>query len=274
MPLIITATDFSEVAENAVHYACALALAQNTDLVIIHSYMMPVMLNEVPMPPSLISDAENDAEAEMGALLIKLRQGFPGLNIKGKIFYGDFIDAANEYSDENTGPFLIVLGNGSTEISGSWPDSSLIDALRQIKHAVLAIPPGIVYAPIQKICFAFDNKPVQDAVLEQITGFCRQLNARLYVINAQEDVHTQDHSPDFDPSVKAWLSDLGPHYEMLYETNNVDMAINEFVETNKTDLLVMIARHHSFFERLFAKSHTSSLAHLVALPLLVLHDRK
>jgi hypothetical protein len=50
MPLIIAATDFSDVAENAVNYACSLATAQKAEVMVIHSFIVPVMFSDIPMP--------------------------------------------------------------------------------------------------------------------------------------------------------------------------------------------------------------------------------
>ncbi len=58
MPLIIAATDFSDIAQNAVKYACNLAIAQKADLLILHSYIMPVMFSDVPIPAALVNDAQ------------------------------------------------------------------------------------------------------------------------------------------------------------------------------------------------------------------------
>src|ERR1039458_3926639 len=120
MPLIITATDFSEVAENAVNYACNLASTQSAHVVIVHSFIIPVMFSDIPMPGSLITDAQNDAEEQMKKLVNIMMLSFPGLAIDGKVIYGDTIDALSDYSEENNKPWMIIVGNSSFGEYSYW----------------------------------------------------------------------------------------------------------------------------------------------------------
>ena len=78
MPLIITATDFSDVAENAVNYACSLATALKADVVILHSFIVPVMFSDIPMPVSLMNDAQGDADESMKKLVERCSATYSG----------------------------------------------------------------------------------------------------------------------------------------------------------------------------------------------------
>src|SRR5580698_7884269 len=77
MPLIITATDLSAVADNAINYACQLAMAQNAQVTIIHSFVFPVMFSDLPLPANLINETENDLDAQMKRTVSKFRNAYP-----------------------------------------------------------------------------------------------------------------------------------------------------------------------------------------------------
>lgn len=270
MPLIITATDFSEIAENAINYACNLASDQNAQVVIIHSFMIPVMFSDIPMPGSLITDAQNDAEEQMKILVNNMKLSHPGLDIEGKVIYGDTIDALDEYSEENNKPWLIIVGNSSPGENNYWTDSTLMATFKKLAFPVLAIPPSLKYQLIRKICFAFDNKHKgNDTALQQVKDLTLQFNAQLHVLNIQP---AEDGRQSIDEHAKNRLADANPEYHFVYDADNIDNEIQDYINKNDIDWLIMIPRKHSFFEGLFHKSHTRNIAHHSHIPILALHE--
>ncbi len=273
MKLIVTATDFSEVAENATHYACQLAVAQNARLVIIHSFLFPVMFSDVPMPSSLISDVETDSEGQMKITVHNLQQAYPALDIQGTVIDGDIISALEKYSEQNQEPWLVVLGNSMAAEHASSIDSIVISAFRLMKYPVLAIPPGAVFKPVKKICLAFDNKHEGNAkALTQLKDIAMAFSAELEVLNLQIDVFNRDNMTDIDEAAINILAPANPHFHIIYDVNNIENAITDFVDKNNVDWLIMIPRKHSFFEGLFHKSHSTAMAHKSHIPIVALHE--
>jgi nucleotide-binding universal stress UspA family protein len=271
MALIISATDFSSAGNNAVHYACQLAAAQNAQVAVLHSFVFPIMFSEVPLPPALMTDAQKDAEQQLEKLLWDIRSAYPGITINGKVIYGDIIDTVEEFSSDNVTPWLVVVGNNSGE-HGTWPDSTLVAALKQLPYPVLAVPPETQYKEVQKMCFAFDNKPgANEQAMIQLVALARQFNAELHVLNAQPDVLNRDNIPDIDQAVQKTLEPVAPKYHILYGVN-IDDAIKDFTEKNDIGWLVLLPRTYSFFEGLFHKSHTKSIVHHSIVPILALHE--
>jgi len=53
---------------------------------------------------------------------------------------------------------------------------------------VLAIPPGITYEPVHKLCFAFDNKHTDNGIaLKQLSDLSVRLSAELHVLSIQPE---------------------------------------------------------------------------------------
>jgi nucleotide-binding universal stress UspA family protein len=272
MPIIITATDFSDTGNNAVNYACQLAAEQKARLIIIHSYMVPIMFSDVPMPATVIDDAQQDSDEQMKKLVAEMEQNYTGLDIKGKVIYGDLVDAIEEFTEENTRPWMVVIGNSSAAETSSWPDSTLIEALKTLKYPVVAVPPIAAYHSIKHICFAFDNKHSgSETALKQVTEITRQLNARLHVLYALPDIQNPENNPDIDIASRKLLEPANPEYHTVFG-DNIDQTIQTFNESNTIDLLVMIPHHYSFFQGLFHKGHTKAIIHHSRIPILALHE--
>ena len=54
--------------------------------------------------------------------------------------------------------------------------------------------------------------------------------------------------------------------------DNIEEGINKFVEKHSTDLLVMVARKHSFIKDAFEGSHTKKMTLQTNKPLLIFHE--
>ena len=271
MPLIITATDFSAIAENAANYACRLAIAQNAQLTIIHSFVFPVMFSDIPLPANLINDTEDDLDMQMKKLVTRLKTAYPTLNIQGIVIDGDLIKSLEEYVKNNSEPWLVVLGNSNTGENNNW-ESIVLAAFKHLKYPVLAIPPGVTYKQVKKICLAFDNKHEgNDIAFTQLRDITLALNAELQILNAQEDVLNRDNLPITDELAQQILAPANPHFHTIYEVN-INSAIEDFISKNEIDWLVMIPRKYSFFEGLFHKSHSKAMARHTHIPIVALHE--
>ena len=273
MPLIITATDFSAVAENATNYACQLAMAHNARLVIVHSFVFPVIFSDVPMPASLISDTQSDAEDQINDIVARYKESYPALDVEGLVLDGDIINSLEEYAEDNEDPWLVVLGNSTAGDQPTWIDSNVIAAFKHLRYPVLAVPAEATYNPVKKMCLAFDNKHTGNATaLAQLTDIASQMGTDLQVLNMQPDVLNRDNTTEIDAEAVKILAPANPHFHVLYEVRNIDDTVQDFVQKNNIDWLILIPRKHSFFEGLFHKSQTKAIAHHSHIPVLALHE--
>jgi nucleotide-binding universal stress UspA family protein len=272
MPVILTATDFSSVAENAVDYACQLALAHGADLVALHSFRLPVMFSDIPMPGSVVDGEQEEAEKQMTSLIAGLMGRYPGLPVKGKVIYGDTIDILDGFTESNEPPLLVVVGNSSMSEDKLWSESILINTIKSLRYPVLAVPPEATYAQVSKVCFAIDNKEGGYATaIPQLAGLVIKMNLELHALHVKPAIasHEKTHSLN-----EKTLAPLIPVYHELSGINNVDEAILDFVKKNGFDWLVLMTRKHSFFEALMHKSHTRALVQHSSVPVLAIHEAK
>lgn len=273
MSLIIAATDFSPIAENAVHYSCNLALAKNASLLVLHTFTFPVMYSDMPFPASLIEDTQEDAEGKMSALIERLHSIYPNLNIESKVAYGNVIDIIDEYCEHTAPPWLVIIGNSNGEENSAWFESTLNELSTGLNYPLLAVPPQYAYRPVLKICYAFDNDiKGQDIALAQIKNVTRTFNAELNVFYASKDGLNRDNVAELDTKAKEMLADVNPHYHYEYGVK-IDNAIIDFARNNHIDWLAVMPRKHSFFEGLFHNSHTKNIAQHANMPILLLHEK-
>ncbi len=273
MPVIIAATDFSEVATNAVNYACSFAARIGASVNIIHSFTIPVAFSDTPMPLMPIEEGKQIAENSMNELLAGLKKTYPNLEIQGHTSFGDITDSLLEYA-ETVKPMMIIIGNSSNEEGTLWMGGNLLNVFKKLPYTVVTVPPDAQYVPVQKICFACDfrnvsvHMPAKELLeLVQLTG------ASLHVLNI-------DHENKEFP--KAMMETTGSLHELLQPANpeyhysdnaNFAEGIQQFIDTNHIDWLVEIPHRHSILDSIFHKSHTKKMVRAAHIPVIALHEK-
>jgi len=272
MPVIITATDYSDIADKAVNYACQMALSYSASVTIIHSFIIPIAFGDTPIPAIPFEEGRRLAEDRMHEYVQQLRVLYPDLAITSDVMYGDIVDCLQEYTEQHT-PWLVVLGNSEKEDS-IWTGNIILHALRTLKYPVIAIPPGAVYRPVKKICLATDIRNIdQTFPYEHLLALVNTTKAALHVLNAGQGKEIHENTVMETEHLHMYLSEVHPQYHFI-ETNDIDAGINSFVEKSEMDWLVVIPHKHSFFEGLFHKSHTKAMARISNIPLIALHEKE
>lgn len=273
MSHILVATDFSPVADEAVHYACKLASDFGASVTVLHSFIIPVTFSDTPMPVMPVDEGREIAEERMKEVIGRLSTEYPALSIESKIMFGDIMDCLEEYT-EHRRPWLTVVGNSGADDAPLWLGSNVLSILKHLQSTVLAIPADAVYKRPEKLCFACDFTNIADHLqTENLVQLAEQTGAQLHVLNV--DYHSRHYSTDTpleSTELHAALANLKPVYHFV-EKENVEEGIREFIEANQMDWLIIVPHKHSFFEGLFHKSHTKAIMKMAHIPLVAMHEK-
>ncbi|RYE22558.1 MAG: universal stress protein [Sphingobacteriales bacterium] len=273
MPVILTATDYSDIANHAVHYACALAKTHNASVTVVHSFIIPIVIGtDTPMPAISVDEARDMATERMDELMAELEAAHPGVDINSHVTYGDITDSLDEYT-ETAQPWLIVIGNSSSEDNNFWPGSNLLNALKELPYMVLAVPPEANYTEVKNICFACDFKNTSEQLpAGDLLKLVADTHAKLNVLNVHQGTGDQEGVQAEMNKLKEVLAPANPEYHFV-SSESIDDGIQQFVADNNMDWLVIIPHKHSFFEGLLHHSHTKAMARMSHVPLLALHSK-
>jgi len=265
---LIATTDFSEVANNAVRYACRFALDIDAQITLLHSFVIPVTFSDTPMPIIPVDESRAVAEERMDAFAQELREEFPGLAIRSKIMYGDIVDCLREVYEEGGVPLLVIMGN-SGEGTPLWMGSNLMNALKRLKISVMGVPAGVTYAPVKNICLASDLKHVeQDLPVQQLKELTDVTGGALHVVHVNNR-----NTPADEAGLMILLQRLAPLEPEFHEEANTDIeaGISDFVDRQGMDWLVLIPHKYSLLENLFHKSQTKAVARVSNIPVIAMH---
>ncbi|KYP16456.1 universal stress protein [Flavihumibacter sp. CACIAM 22H1] len=275
MKSILVATDFSAPSRAAAQYAAALCKLNGATLTLLHAYLLPTPVSEVPYVMVSVEELQKDNEKLVGELAVALQQQF-GIEVKTLVSIGLPADEVVFQAGE-TGADLIVAGmRGVTNTLDKLIGSTTSAILRKSTIPVLVIPEQIVYSGWQQIAYATDFNHTMNLrclnMLKVLAGNHPALQLNVVHVQRPGEIMSAEQIAGkvrLDPMLEAI-----PHKYVELEHESVEEGLKRFLQDVACDVLVMVAHKHSWWERLFSGSHTRDMVYQSEIPLLVLQDQE
>jgi nucleotide-binding universal stress UspA family protein len=271
MKTIIVATDFSAAASNAANYAADLALAIKADLLLLHTWQVPVIFSEVPVTTD-INKWLKEAEANMSNLKIALFKRTNGnVKIAAEIIEGDFFRELKNLC-ESIRPYAVVMGSqGTTNTERFLLGNHIVHATKNLAWPLIAVPPGATFYTIKKVALACDCDNVTDTVpVDEIRKMINEFHCELHVLNTgKKEVYNSDTVFE-SGMLKEMLKGLHPIFHFITH-ENTDQGILDFADQNNIDLLMVLPKRHSLIDKIIHRSHTKQWVLHSHVPVMALH---
>jgi len=273
MKRILATTDFSQTANNAVRYAAELAQAAYASLTVLNVYHVPLMVSDVPAPIVIgPDDMEKESMQELRNLVIDIQRDVPSVKISVDSRAGFAQDEINELS-KKSGYDLVVMGIEGHGRAVQFLGSTATGVARDAKVPVLIVPDGAKFKKPERIVFAFDYKEISDTnKINMLLELADLFKSRIHVLNVVGEVKEIYLERALAGMQVDDILYNTKHELSIPEDADAVHGIEEYLKRNESDMLVMIKRQHSLFERLFYTNHTKKMAFQTHIPLLVLHD--
>ena len=273
MKTILVPTDFSPVAENALHYAAELNKKLNYEILLFHAYEVPMPVTDVPiMPP--------DEEFRVAAMdsLNKLKENFnrqyPQMQIKVEASMGN---SNNEIirMENKTKCSLVVMGSyGDNAMHHLVAGKHVAPVINKSGCPVLVIPMNVQYQELSKIVYAV-NFGVDDlANSMSVTEMASAFDAEVIILHILTKEHGRLRQQAEIEKFRVSVIELSGYNKVsikLLESDNVFEGINLYVVEINADMLVVNMRELSLMDRIFNRSLTKKIAYHSKTPLMVMH---
>jgi len=275
MKMIIAPTDFSPLSINAVNYAADMACTTGCELLLLHVYPLPVMAGEVPVPIYGIDDSEAYQKEQLdnlrSDLLLRTRDR---IKIISQVEQGDIL-VKIEDACRLLNPYAVVVGPETVGKIGELAGAAITaELLKELAWPVIIVPANVHYANIRKIGLACDFKKVIHSIpVEEIRTIVKECKAELHVLHVHNDPGQAYDVNTIEESgwLQEMLYDLQPKYHLI-NNDNIEEGIEQFAETNKLDMLIVVPKKHSVLHHLFLKSHSKQLVLHSHVPVLAVHE--
>ncbi len=260
-------TDFSDHAKNAADYAIS-AFGKDVSYVLINSYL-------VRTSAATLIDIEEIAHQESLEQLkdeeSRLFTKYSDLKLQSVSKNGTPVDTINDLNEIDPVDLIVVGSKGISRLDEILIGSVTTAIMRGVHKPVLAIPLKARFDKMDKLVMASDlhnaNKP---NVIKAISQFKSHFDAHTAAATVKMD------EKDFTEEEQKLMKDLEkvePLDEIVViKDTNISKGLMDYCDKVDADLLVVVAKHTSFFKRFFHKSITKELVNHEILPILVLED--
>ena len=274
MKSFLVATDFSATSREAALYAANLAKLFGAEITLLHAYLLPTPVSEVPYMMISVEELQKDNEKLATELASSLSQQ-TGVTVNTLVNIGMPADEI-VYQSREIGADLIFLGmRGENTGIDKFIGSTTAAVIRKSHIPVLVIPTGNSFSAITNVTYATDFSYTMNSRCLKTMAELMKKNpaARLHVVNIQRpgEIMTAEQV-----SGKVWLEptleELSHEYHTI-ENSSVEAGLESFLTKTTSQMLLMVAHKHSWWERLFSGSHTREMVYKAHIPLLVLQDK-
>lgn len=276
MKKILFPTDFSKVAENAFLHALHYAKAINAELLLLHTYELPIVDNQfVPQNYKDIFDSLELSQFEKfkdeipKLRLIATQNGLEHVRMNHLLRDGDLIYNIKEViKTENID--LVIMGTSGAE---GWKETFLGtntgEVLLNINVPILSIPKETKFAEIKNICLTTRYRSKDREVLREVLKFAKALNAKVKCLYVKTKV-----SDNTEATFNDWSETFKNDPVTFYVLPNEDVreSITDFLTSQEIDIIVMTTYKRGFFESFFSSSLTEKIINTSQIPVLAYHD--
>jgi nucleotide-binding universal stress UspA family protein len=276
MKTILVPTDFSKNAENALHFAIALAKQQHATLILLHAYQMPVAVSPVPFNLLILEkeEAKQDATNKLRTLSAQIDHA-GGVSYEYLLEEGDAIDIISNTVKEKNVDLIVMGSKGSSGLAGVIFGGVATSVIEKASCPVMAIPERTSLSkPIKKITYATDYQKNDTRVIGKIIELAEPIRAQVNIIHISKDgISPNEESKlmsQFMKKVNDVISYNNLSFQMLHG-QDVEEQLEKYIADNSTDILILSTHHRSFFDRLFEKSITKDLTLKATIPLVAFH---
>jgi len=279
MNTIIACTDFSNNATNAVLYAAALAKATEARLVLFHHFSYPVPATDLPavFPNVFVDEMAAGFERRLQELKDDLAQSY-SIEIDCVVRSWDLPSDLDEVFQAEQADLVVMGMHGQSAVVNALYGSVTSSAIRRGKLPLLVVSRGVVFHPVKKILFPFDDHAIPNTeTVQALRDLALAFDTYIEVFTLLDLQKTPELVPQGGLSAaKSKLQTLftGIRHGYSYENENaVDKGILYEAARSSADMVAMIPHHHSFLSNLFNQSETQRVAATITLPLLVLGEK-
>ncbi len=277
MKKILFPTDFSTSSENAFIYALEFAAKLKAEIVVLHTYEVPIVVDN-QLFPEMIMELYNSTELgefdyfkdKIATLRsIAAHRKLEKIALSHLLLDGDLLLNIKKAVKKEAIDFVIMGTNGASGWQEFFLGSNAGAVITDCEVPVLSIPVESKYEKIETIGFTtcYNDKDV--VALQKVLQVAKKMGATVKCLH----VTTQDATVSNETISKFETNFKGaPVRFTILSGEDIKQTIKDFIIGEGVDMLAMLTYKRNFFQELFDHSMTQKLAYHLKTPLLALHE--
>ena len=272
---ILVPIDFSSCSLDALKYAISVAEKFKARITIVHIYPIPAVGDTTFfMDKSMLDTIEKRVRIEFKVIehynkeLKKMRVEYV---VKMGFVVNDMLEVIGEQKID-----LVVMGTKGT--SNRLQDifgSTTVEVIQKAACPVLVIPEKTKNQEIRKVAFAanFQQKNI-DEPLKKAKQVANQYGAQMKIVHvgkgemSQEEISKRN---EILATVEKGIKTIENTYDYIHDSDVVE-GIENYIESERIDLIVLTPHKYNLLERIFKESVTRTLTLHSQIPLLAIPE--
>jgi nucleotide-binding universal stress UspA family protein len=268
MKTILVPVDFSLASKKSIEYALLFANYYPIKLVLVNAWSLP---QTHPTATLLLDeDIRQRQEGQMADLIENIRKNDTGekITVTGVVKDANMVNLIKITALNHQADLIIMATEGISGIMEIFSDTRTGSVLENVSCPVLVIPKEMRVKSPHKIAFAsnFDMYDVQH--MELLLQWFKPFNASLQIVHVGDPEYREFN--EFEDFIIHARHSLNPNrVECAYlDHQDVEKGIQQYIEKNQIDLICFSIRKHTFFQQVFNKSLSKSMANHTRTPLI------
>ena len=268
---ILIPTDFSENAQNAIRYAIRF-FGSESKFILLNTWQTPYTPPEVliSIEDILMKTSKEGLENELQ--WIKKSPEFENVYFETISEFGNLVDVIKSVVREKKVDFVAMGTQGATGLRQTLLGSNTSAAAKSLSCPLLVIPAEANFKGIKNVVFAADYKEIENlSAFKIMVDLVKQHNAEVSVLNVLDKAKITTVQEGYEGiKIDHQLAGVKHNFSFI-EHDDKAAGIDEFLQTNKPDVLIVMERKTGFFRSIFHKSITKQMAFHTHVPMMVLH---
>jgi len=277
MKTILLPTDFSNNSLNAIHFAMKMFKNMDCKFYIINvqkasSFVSDDLMTAAPsvnLYQAIIDTAKKSLDNLIGSIKSKYKN--PRHELIPIVDYDNFIDAINQICEFKEVDLIIMGTKGASGLGKVIFGSNTVRVMQRGNTAVLAIPNNYKYKHFERVVFLSNYLTEYNAEdLSTLLEIIRLHNSNVDILHvSQGKALTKEQAKNIKLIGSLFAGISNKFIDLKGE--DVIKEVNDFNKLNEINLLAMVSKKHSFFERLLVTHTIENFGFNVNIPFLVLN---
>ena len=280
MKNILIPTDFSENAHNAIRYALDYFADVPVNFFILHVSHKDTSQTDEEYSDFFESDSEMQTVNGPASLL---KEEIKTCRISSKnpehSFFplqeeSNLVEAIRKQIAEYEIDYILMGTKGASKIAGDQIGSNTFEVITKVKCAIFVIPGNARFNGIKNIAFVTDyNCIFRNKIISTLSETLELHNTPLRILHVKSQTSggltkTQTDNKGF----LHYFFKEKKHSFHFVENKELEMGIQNFVETWDISLVSIVAKNLNFIQRLLLRPAAKVVSYHTHVPFLVIHE--
>lgn len=278
MKTILLPTDFSNNSLNAIHFAMKMFKDVKCTFYVLNVQKASAFVSDDLMTASpsmnLYQSLIDISKKSLNNLIKNIESEYknPKHQFNPIVDYDNFIDSLNQVCDANKVDLIVMGTKGASGIEKVIFGSNTVRVMQRAKAPVLAIPDNYKFKTLNRVALISNYlTKYKKEDLSTFLDIIKLNNSNINVLHvSQGDVLTKNQEQNIS-LLDGYFSNFSHNFIDL-KGEDVYKEVNNFIKLNEINLLAMVNRKHSFFERFLSTQKVEDFGFNINIPFLVMHN--